>query len=238
MYNNLQKINLTNYLDECCGGKKWIEESWLQALDGFVGTLSDENKFIFESKINNNRNHCQINDIVNELMIACAFHPKADFVAEGTLTSCDLIDNNSDLKIEIKTLNEGDDERDRRKKNSCCWIAAAPSEKESTKEKELMQAAISNKCKEHVKKAVNQISEKGKIYVVYDWNLLTSKNIGAESPVYVNTHWSPLPRDAVKSTIDICVNETLRENSGVQIEVISLDDLRKKVAKSIVSNSL
>src|SRR3989339_449538 len=62
MYDNLQKINLTEYLNKCCGGTNWVKESWLVFLDSYVGLLSKENTNILKLKINNNLNHYQIND--------------------------------------------------------------------------------------------------------------------------------------------------------------------------------
>jgi|GEM_PF-5249978 fructose-1,6-bisphosphatase len=233
MYDNLQKINLTNYLNRCCGGEKWISEGWLESLDKFVGILSDQNISVLKSKINDNLGLYQINDIVNEIMIACAYHPEANFVSEGTSSTYDLFDQNSDLKIEVKSLNEGADEQERHKKDTYCGVAALPMEKEAAKEKKDMEDAIRKKCREHLQKAVGQIAKKGKIYLVYDWNLLTSQNIGTkEDPRYTNTRRSPLSGEEVKNIIDKCTDEVVRVYTDVQVGVIFFGDLRHVVANS------
>jgi len=157
MYENLQAINLTKFLNKCCGSANWVKENWLVSLDSFVGILSEENKKTLKSKINNNLNHYQANDILNEIMVACAFHPKAHFVKEYGQKSYDLFDNSSDLKIEIKTLNEGDDEKERHEQDKFLGISKGLTDTEIQNKKIKITEIIRKKCLDHLSKALCQI---------------------------------------------------------------------------------
>lgn len=231
MYNNLKLIGLTKYLNKCCGSKNWVREGWLVALGIFVGTLTEENKNILISKIRKGLEHYQINDIVNEVMIACAFHSRANFMGENDQKSCDLFEVDSNLKIEVKTLNEGDDEKERHKQNKFLCISKRLSDAETLNEKQDTKIIIYKKCNDHLEKAATQIDNKGEIYLIYDYNLLSSKNAGSkEEPLYTQTHRSATPEEEVKNIIKNCVNEFTKNRPEISIEVIYFGDLRNKVA--------
>src|SRR3989339_198556 len=178
MYDNLQKINLTEYLNKCCGGTNWVKESWLVFLDSYVGLLSKENTNILKLKINNNLNHYQINDIVNEIMIACVYHPEANFFKEN-------------------------------------------------------KKIIYKKCTDHLTKASSQINNKGKIYLIYDYNTLTSENIGTKKePRFTRTHRSALSKDDIKNEINNFLNNFSKNHPQITVEAIYFGDLRDKVINS------
>ncbi|MFA5127991.1 MAG: hypothetical protein WC457_03245 [Patescibacteria group bacterium] len=234
MYENLQNINLTKYLNECCGGQDWVNERWLRALDKFVGELSDENKDILKARINIIQSHLQTNDIINEIMIACAYHPRANFLSEGKTLSYDMFDKSVNLKIEVKSLNEGIDEQVRHESDS--FVGQAPLLPESEENNEIcgMRNAITKKCKDHIEKAIKQVDENGKIYFVYDYNLFTSKNIGTKHlPNYVNTRVSPLSQDDVKNIINNCWGDFQNHYANVKFKAIYFGDLRSEVGGTI-----
>jgi hypothetical protein len=236
MYENLQAINLTKFLNKCCGSANWVKESWLVSLDSFVGTLSEENKKKLKSKINNNLSHYQTNDIVNEIMVACAFHPKAHFVKEDGRKSYDLFDNSSGLKIEVKTLNEGDDEKERHKQDKFLGISRSLTNTEIQNKKIKITEIIRKKCLDHLTKALCQIDNSGKIYLIYDYNLLISENIGTKKKaVYKNYHPSNFPKKEAEKIIQNCLDDFSKCHLKVFIEAIYFGDLREKVANFKIS---
>ncbi|OGF25870.1 hypothetical protein A2331_04770 [Candidatus Falkowbacteria bacterium RIFOXYB2_FULL_34_18] len=233
MYDNLQKINLTEYLNKCCGGTNWVKESWLVFLDSYVGLLSKENTNILKLKINNNLNHYQINDIVNEIMIACVYHPEANFFKENNKKTFDLFDKNLNLKIEVKTLNEGDDEKERHKQDKFICISKCLNVLEEKNEKQQTKKIIYKKCTDHLTKASSQINNKGKIYLIYDYNTLTSENIGTKKePRFTRTHRSALSKDDIKNEINNFLNNFSKNHPQITVEAIYFGDLRDKVINS------
>lgn len=238
MYDNLKTINLTEYLNKCCGGPNWIKDSWLVSLDYFVGTLSDENKTIIKSKFKNNQELPRQNDMLNEIMIACAFHPTASFIEEKeNEKTYDLFDNSLNLKIEVKSLNEGDDEKERHKQDSFSDWLIHLSDSELQNEKIKITANISKKCNDHFSKAVHQLDNCGKIYLIYDYNLLSRENIGTDKePTFAKTHHSVLLKKDIEKAIQNYLNDFSKCHSKIFAEAIYFGDLREKVANFKISD--
>lgn len=236
MYENLKVINLTKFLNKCCGGTNWIKEKWLLSLDSFIRTLSENDKNVLKLKIKNNLEHYQINDVVNEIMIACAYHPKANFVKEDQNKSYDLFDSSSNLKIEVKTLNEGDDEKERHKQDKFLGISKGLTDTEIQNKKIKITEIIRKKCLDHLSKASCQINNSGKIYLIYDYNLLTSENIGTKKQaVYKNYHPSNFSKKEAEKIIQNCLDNFSKRHPKVFIEAIYFGDLREKVANFKIS---
>ncbi len=228
MFDNLKKINLEKYLESYTGDIS--KEMWLIALDDFISTLSEENINVLQSKINLEQNVYRINDLVYEIMIACVYHPKAIFVEESkkkNQKTYDLFDEKSNLKVEIKSLNEGDDEKERHKKNEfLCNVAKALTESE----KEKLISIIKKKCVKILEKAVEQIESKGKIYMIWDRNLFTSENIGTKyEPKYTQTRPTNLNDDEFSKIVKECI--PIFSNESIIIETLFFGDLQNKVAQ-------
>ena len=243
MYKNLININLEEYLNKCCGSKTWHEESWLLKLDTFVGTLSKENLNTLRSKFSITKNsqqtkekHRQDTNKLNEVMVACAYHPNARFIPEvdGQQTP-DLFDESLDLQIEVKSLNEGKDEEDRhdnQEPNKAeIYINKAISVSELEEKKKATATFFeTKKCKYLIDNAISQLKGSGKIYLIYDYNLFSRDNIGSEKePVYTALHPAPLSKEGVKKIIEnYCINFEVAHPS-ISIEVIYFGDLREKI---------
>ncbi len=233
MYKNLTNVGLKEYLDVLCGGPMWHEDSWLKKLDIFAGTLSEENLRIVRLKFGVNDTHQQKDDNVNELMIACAYHPTADFIPtqEGRKTS-DLFDRSRNLKIEVKFLHEGEDETNRHRSDEFCAFSRPLSGSELERRKTATTTFLgTKKCQELLDKAVSQLEDEGKIYLVYDYNLLSRDNRGTrEEPNWTAPVHAPLSGEEVGKVIKNYCTNFLTAYPNVSIEVIYFGDLRKRVA--------
>ncbi len=227
MFDNLKKINLEKYLAAYAGYIN--KESWLIALDDFVGTLTQENINVLQSKINPEQDPYRINDLVNEIMVACVYHNKAIFIKESnkkSQNSFDLFDENSNLKIEIKSLNEGEDETDRHKKNEQPYGVVKAL---TGSEKQELISIIKKKCVELLEKAVEQIEGEGKIYLIWDYNIFTSNDIGTQNePKYTQPRPTDL-KDKFPEIVEECVANFTNEK--ISIKTLLFSDLQNKVAQ-------
>lgn len=235
LYKNLKKINLEGYLNECCGSKNWHRESWLLKLDTFVGTLSEENLNTLRSKFVETKNdqeakerHRQYSDELNEVMVACGYHPTALFVQrQDNKKTYDLFDKALNLKIEVKTLNESVDEQIRhnnQKPNTATtYIGKALSDSELENIRKSIIVSLEKKCSDKLTEAVCQLENEGKIYLIYDYDILF-KNLD-----HLMTH-APLSKEEIKRIIEnYCINFSTVHNN-IAIESIYFEDLREKVS--------
>ncbi|MFA5991063.1 MAG: hypothetical protein WC794_02330 [Candidatus Doudnabacteria bacterium] len=184
MYKNLNKIGLKGWIDVACGGAS-IEDKWLRGLDTYLSKLSSINITVLKSKFSKKLTHLQKNDLLHELEVACAFHPQSKFLKENE-THPDLFDTTTNTYIEVKSLNEGLDEQTRHLQNSYISIDAVLSEKIKNKLKNETLSIINKKALFHSDKASEQLTNKGIIYLVWDYNKLIDGYPGIISTIDVS----------------------------------------------------
>lgn len=232
MYKHLNNINLADYLVACCGGNL-REDPWLRSLDAYVSRLSPKNLAVIKEKIKKNLTHLQKNDLLHELEIALVFYPNVCFVKEiNGEKSPDLIDPISGISIEIKTLNEGLDEQDRHTKNSFLSLSEVASDDEREKLRAAIFQVLRKKTQYHIQRAIHQLNNEGKIYLIFDYNIIYRENVGTKTaPVYVNPRFNILDDKEIKKIIEDEVKEFAGSLDSISIETIYHGDLRDMVRK-------
>lgn len=226
MYENLKKICLEDYLNIAFGNIKWHHVDWLVVLDKFIGRISKENLDILKKKNCDTSNHFQKNDVLNEIMIACAYYPGADFIKEDNIIQKpDLYDSYVNTYVEVKTLNVGDDEKKRYElmdKNNNVFTSVSTLLKEEEKFRKVneIRFAVEKKCLEHFNKAASQLKGKGRIYLVYDYNLFHNLQ-----------HFNLFPKECVLQVITKCINDFLKYHTDIMIQAVYFADLREKINK-------
>ncbi len=224
MYNYLKTIGLEKYLDEYFCNRTWKRESYLEKLDLFVSGKSEKQKVVLKDKFQINKTHRQLNDHVNEIKVACAYHPLAIFIKEDGELSPDLLDNS--LKIEIKTINESGDEAERHENmepdRGYFYFGRRLTEKEETDTKVNVSRSVENKCLYHLNKATKQIENSGRIYLIYDWDILFKQD--QNSRIH-----APLTKNDIKNILESTSNNFCKNCSNVSIKIVSTEELKNDV---------
>ena len=228
MYQSLYSVGLKSYLDEYFFNREYLQEPWLTKIDKFVGNLSDVQQSVLREKFKPNITHLSANDLVNEVMIACVHHPTADFIREATdRKTFDLFDESFNLKIEVKTLNESEGEQIRhnnqKPNEGRVNIGKCLSGKELEDRKKSIIISLQKKCLDKLSKAVCQLESKGKIYLIYDYDILFGTSEGSR------TH-APMSGEEVGKIVKDYCTQFLTGYPDVAIEVTCLEDLRARVA--------
>lgn len=92
LYDSLQSINLTNYINFYFSGKDWKKNKYLESLDSFVKNLSIDQRIVLRDKFKSNKiTHLETQSLVNEIAIARVFHPQAEFI-DASKQRFDLIE--------------------------------------------------------------------------------------------------------------------------------------------------
>src|SRR5581483_6097955 len=174
MYEKLKKLNLETYMKCFCGGEI-KSDSYLSALESFLNSLTEKNFNQLEEKFRGEKQKSEIIDLLHEVEIAYVFHPKANFLNnEGP-------DLENGVFIEIKTLNESEEERERHKTDRFCALSTVLNEKGKANEKKLVDDAINRKVTYHLEKANKQLKGMGLIYLIWDYDFLLH---GEDKQVY------------------------------------------------------
>lgn len=209
LYKNLIDIGLKNYLNTYFFNKEWFEEIYLKKLDAFVAKKSKNQKDIIRSKFKSLTDHAIINDHLYELMIAIAYHPTGEFQDNPSSEfSPDLIDNG--VNIEVKNINAEPSEIERIKLIDPDGVSNGPFPDDAN-----FEARFRKKFSLRVDKAKQQISNKGKVYIVWDTSLKGSTE--------------RIPR-IEKLLKDLCEQE---KHLSPDVEIVTLDfeKLRELIAK-------
>jgi len=144
-------------LDDYFFNQGFQHEIWLATLESFVKSLSNNQKLVLKSKFSNKLSNLSKNDLLHEIMVACAFYPKAIFNADG---GADLIDDQN--HIEIKTINASSVEIERIK------VLVPNSQRPSIPKDNQFQNRFENKFNLRFQKATQQVKHEGIIYIVWD----------------------------------------------------------------------
>lgn len=218
MYPNLIKLNLEDYIKHACGGSLQ-EDKFFRSLDTFVGSLSEDNIEILSKKFNKNAPHSEISDLLHEVEVACAFHPKANFLENGP-------DLENGVFIEVKALNESKGEQARHESNSSSFISRVLSTEEKMEECKLVCEAIYNKATYHLEKANSQLRGKGLIYLIWDYNVLLH---GEDGQVH-----SPISNSKciIQTQVEKTISEFQDSHPCLTIKSFYFGDLREFVSNS------
>lgn len=229
MYEHLNNIGLENYIKKCCGGETH-EDSWLSGLDTFVGRIEKNSIEVLQSKFSKISNHSQITDTLNEVMVASIFHPLASFIKEGARKTPDLYDKSKKIYIEIKSLNEGDDEKERHKSDSFSDISSALSETDRNIKKQKILENIYKKACDHFSKATCQLNNRGIIYLVYDFNLFFRDKIGTKNqPRFTNTQIKIVSQNDVLACVRKAKDDFIRVHPRISISPVYFGELRNRI---------
>ena len=229
MYEHLNNIGLENYIKKCCGGKTH-EDSWLRGLDTFVGRIEKDSIEVLRLKFSKISNHSQITDTLNEVMVACIFHPLATFIKEGTYKTPDLYDKSRNVYVEIKSLNEGDDEKERHKSDSFLDISRVLSETEKSIKKQKILENIYKKACDHFSKATCQLNNQGIIYLVYDYNLFFRDKTGTNNqPCFTNTQVKIVSQNDVLACIRKATDDFIKIHPCISISPVYFGELRNRI---------
>jgi len=218
MYSELTTLGLEGYIKNACGGSVH-SDSYLNALERFVSGLSDSNKITLKEKFKNQQDFGQINDLLNEVAVACVFHPKAIFKNIGP----DLDENGT--SIEVKTLNESCNEDKRHKTSKFCVISPILNKDELLNELSLIKKAIKEKVLYHLVRAKEQLenksSKKGVIYIIWNYDNLLHGEDG-------NTHKNNIElKSEVCAIIESTVNNFSSNNRKLTIKSYYFEELQK-----------
>ncbi|PIR76238.1 MAG: hypothetical protein COU32_03135 [Candidatus Magasanikbacteria bacterium CG10_big_fil_rev_8_21_14_0_10_42_10] len=202
MYENLNNIGLKDFLVKCCGGTIH-EDPWLRSLDSYVSTLSSQNLISIKQKIRPGLTDNQKNDLLHEIEIALVFHPKADFVQENNeKKEPDLFDPSTGINIEIKSLNEGEDEQERHAKGGKLLIQnKALQDEEKADLKYRIFQILKNKTKYHLECAVKQLNNNGRVYLVFDYDNFIRENTGLYPGIIDEEETKKVIEDFIDSSI-------------------------------------
>lgn len=205
MYPSLQSIGLKLYLDEYFFNEEHIQERWLTKLDAFVENLSDDQKLVLKEKFKSNLPHLSKNDLLHEIMVACAFYPQAKFNGGA---GPDLVDGN--ICIEIKTINTSPIEVERVKN------LVPNSTRYSIPKDGGFEKRIESKFDFRFKKAIKQINHDGTIIIVWDSDLVV--------------RWESRKRK-IETLLKTLVEREKPKESKVIVKTIFFGDLRELLAK-------
>lgn len=229
MYDHLKTIGLEKYLHVYFWNYQWKNELHLDKLDSFIANKSQEQKEVLRKKfqtLNNqlDKTHRQLNDLFNEIKIACVYHPAAMFKEESEGLSSDLLDGS--VKVEIKTLNESNDEAERHASMNSGEGHVYHGSVLTEEQKAEVKFAVIKKCLYHLNKAVKQVNSNGKVYLVYDYDFMFRQ--GSNSYVM-----APLKDEEVKNILKSTCNDFSKEYPDVSITVVSMSELKEGVENYI-----
>jgi|GEM_PF-3035699 len=205
MYLNLVEIGLKCYLDSYFVDG-WTHDSFVISLNKFVGKKSSGQKRILKSKFSKKQKHLFTNDILHELMVACVFHPNADFLTEGNSKTHDLLDGG--IKIEVKTINASTEENDR------IEAIVDGAIRNSIPEDLDYKNRIKTKFNLRVDKAKEQIGT-GVIYIIWNSDLVK--------------RWEERKRE-IEAFLSFLVSEQKKLLRNIEIRTIYFEDLKEKIS--------
>lgn len=217
MYPELTKFGLENYIKTACGGSIQ-SDPYFSALERFSSGLSEGNKKVLMDKFKGQSN-AQMNDLLNEVAVACVFHPKAQFNAP------DRPDLTADgVNIEVKTLNESAQERQRHTSSFFSSISPALNTIDLSNEYDLIEQALKNKVTSHLKKAKNQLNGVGLVYLIWDYDNLLH---GEDGHVHVN---NIVREGEARTIIESVVGKFVYEHQRLTVKNYYFEKLQELVA--------
>ncbi|MDO8594108.1 MAG: hypothetical protein Q7R93_01150 [bacterium] len=211
MYQSLQSIGLKSYLDKYFFSREYLQECWLTKIDIFVGNLSDVQKLVLRQKFKPNITHLSANDLVHEIMIACAFYPQAFF---NPSSGADLMDNGH--PIEVKTINASLAEIERILNLQPDSRRMQIKDDNSTSRNNAFKKVFRRKFNSRFKKAAEQVNHSGIVYMVWDSDFV---------PGWENRKWE------IGTMLKGLAEKRKHTEPKVDIKTIYFEDLRVAVAK-------
>ena len=205
MYQSLQSIGLKTYLDGYFFNGQYLHEKWLKRLDYFVSCLSEEQKVILKKKFQKNLPHLSKNDLLHELMVACAYYPQAQF---NGASGADLI--NGEISIEVKTINASPTEVERIKN------LIPDSTRTSIPEDIDFEKRFENKFQVRARKAVEQLKHVGILVIVWDSDLV----VGWEGR-----------KKKIETLLNRLAENNKRSELNVEIKTVFFGDLREMLSQ-------
>lgn len=218
MYKKLKELGIEQYIQNACGGKI-RQDKYFNALEKFIESLSSENFCILRNKFKGLNNRSQIKDLLNEVAVACAFHPKACFNNNGP----DFYDNG--ICIEIKTINESKEETERHKQDYFMAISTCLTEEAKNNEKKLIIHAIKNKVFFHLEKAKKQLAGNGLIYLIWDYDNFLHGEDNQVHPKIIN---EPVAQKCIRLSIEEFIKKY--PNINIKIKDYFFEKLEKEVS--------
>lgn len=211
MYQSLQSIGIKSYLDKYFFNRGYLQEHWLTKIDIFVGNLSDIQKSVLREKFKPNIIHLSANDLVHEIMIACAFYPGATF---NPSSGADLMDNGH--LIEVKTINASLDEIERITNLQPDLGQIQINNGDLTSRNDEFKKVFRRKFNSRFRKAAEQVNHKGVVYIVWDSDFV---------PGWENR------KQKIRILLGELIEKKKLKEPRVDIKTIYFEDLRSAVAE-------
>lgn len=208
MYQYLVEIGLKRYLDNYFFQERWIFEQYLENLNNFIASKSDEQKRVLRNKLSKITDHLSLNDHFHEIMVAYVFHPNGFFQDDGVVGgSSDIVDNG--IYIEVKTINADPEEIERIK-------VLVPDSSRNFLPKDLSyDERFRQKFEQRITKAKEQINGSGIIYLVWDSTLVKE--------------WSKR-KILIENLLSDLIQEGKFKLPNIKIKVFYFGDLRDMIA--------
>jgi hypothetical protein len=224
MYPKLIELGLKEYISRFCGGDIQ-KDGYLGAIEGFLAGLSEKNFCILKKKFKGDKEYSEFADLLHEIEIAYLFHKEAEFNADAGAEFTD-----TGRHVEVKSLNEGDEERERHKKDKFSCVSRILNPVEIAREKRMTISAIENKISFHLEKANKQLKGDGLIYLVWDYNLLnyTDKRNATDSGEK-EAHEGLFKKEEVDRLVRECVDRFVREHPRLEIKHYYFADIRDMI---------